>query len=46
MRVEPQQLKMFLLDSGLVTSKELAEAEEKAKKGKKISATLSLPKER
>lgn len=35
MRVEPQQLKMFLLDSGLVTSKELAEAEEKANKSKK-----------
>ncbi|MFA4890146.1 MAG: GspE/PulE family protein [Candidatus Paceibacterota bacterium] len=35
MRVEPQQLKMFLLDSGLVTSKELGEAEEKANKSKK-----------
>ena len=35
MRVEPQQLKMFLLDSGLVTSKEISEAEEKAKKSKK-----------
>lgn len=32
MRVEQQQLKLFLLDSGLVSSKDIAEAEEKSKK--------------
>jgi type IV pilus assembly protein PilB len=35
MRVEQQQLKLFLLDSGLVSSKDIAEAEEKSKKNKK-----------
>ncbi len=35
MRVEPQQLKLFLLDSGLVTSKDIEEAEEKASQSKK-----------
>lgn len=34
MRPEPQQLKLFLLDSGLVTSKDLQEAEEEAQKTK------------
>ncbi|MBU2263449.1 hypothetical protein KJ750_02215, partial [Patescibacteria group bacterium] len=35
MRPEFQQLKLFLLDSGLVTSKDLQEAEEEANKTKK-----------
>lgn len=35
MRVEPQQLKLFLLDSGLVSSEDISDAEEKSKKTKK-----------
>lgn len=35
MRVEPEQLKSFLLDAGLVTQKQIKEAEQKAKKQKK-----------
>jgi len=41
MRVEPQQLKLFLLDSGLIKEKDLRKAEEKAKKtGKKLEDIL------
>lgn len=35
MKIEPQQLKLFLLDSGLVSSKEIEDAEKKADKEKK-----------
>lgn len=35
MRVEPQQLKLFLLDSGLATSKDIENAGKKAEKEKK-----------
>ncbi|NOY35550.1 MAG: Flp pilus assembly complex ATPase component [bacterium] len=35
MKVEPKQLKLFLLDSGLVTANDIATAEEKAKKAGK-----------
>lgn len=35
MKVEPQQLKLFLLDSGLVASKDIEEAEKKSGKEKK-----------
>ncbi|MEW5907762.1 MAG: GspE/PulE family protein [Patescibacteria group bacterium] len=40
MRVEPQQLKMFLLDSGLVSSDDINVAEEKAKKNKKYLGNI------
>jgi type IV pilus assembly protein PilB len=41
MRVEPQQLKLFLLDSGLVSSKDITEAEKQAeKKGKNLGEIL------
>ncbi|MFH1956194.1 MAG: ATPase, T2SS/T4P/T4SS family [Patescibacteria group bacterium] len=35
MKIELQQLKLFLLDSGLVSSKDVEEAEKKASKGEK-----------
>jgi len=35
MNIEPQQLKLFLLDSGLVSSKDILAAEKEAKKAKK-----------
>ncbi len=41
MRVEPQQLKLFLLDSGLVTSKDILEAEKESEKtGKNLGDAL------
>jgi len=41
MRVEPQQLKAFLLDAGLVTKKQFEEAKKIAeKKGKKVADVL------
>jgi type IV pilus assembly protein PilB len=43
MRIKPEQLKKFLLDTGLVTEKQLKEAEKKAKKtGQKIGEVLVL----
>lgn len=35
MKIEPQQLKLFLLDSGLISSKDIEEAEKKASKEEK-----------
>ena len=42
MKVEEKQLKNFLIDSGLVTKKDLAAAEKKAKKDKKSLADVLL----
>ena len=40
MKVETKKLKLFLLDSGLITSKDITEAEKKPKKREKIWETL------
>ena len=36
MKVETKKLKLFLLDSGLISSKDITEAEKKVKKREKI----------